>query len=527
MKYFNTTGPCLADRHYLLPPQPRLPQARTLIDQGRFFVLHAPRQTGKTTTLAALAGQLTREGRHLAVRFSCERARAAGDDYAAAERMVLQAIRERATAGNVPADQMPPDPWPETSPGSMLRRGLAVWAERCPLPLVLFFDEIDALRGDSLISVLSQLRDGYTARPAPFPHSVVLCGLRDVREYKAASGGDPDRLGTSSPFNIKAASLRLDDFTVDEVAELYEQHTSATGQKFTASAVQRAFEASQGQPWLVNALADETIQAMGIAPPEPITDAHMDQAVERLIVTRATHLDSLVARLHEPRIQRLIEPLIAGELPDQDATYHEDLSYARDLGLISRAQPVQVANPIYQEVILRVLAGNTESIVTAEPRSFVTAEGRLDFGRLLEEFVVFWKLHGEILSSRETYHEAACQLVFLGFLHRVVNGGGCIDREYGVGRGRIDVVVRWPCTDANGEPTSQWEAVELKVHHPGRRDPLPEGLTQLDGYLDRLGLDTGTLIIFDRRPNAQPLPDRTALGTARTPTGRQVTLLRA
>ncbi|WP_433173527.1 hypothetical protein [Actinoallomurus sp. CA-150999] len=525
MKYFNTAGPCLADRHYLLPPQPRLPRARTLIDQGRFFVVRAPRQTGKTTTLAALADQLTREGRHLAVRFSCEGARAAGDDYAAAERMVLQAIREGVIAGNVPADQMPPDPWPETSPGSMLRSGLTAWDRRCPLPLVLFFDEIDALQGNSLISVLSQLRDGYTTRPAPFPHSVVLCGLRDVRDYKAAPGGDPERLGTSSPFNITAASLRLDDFTIDEVTELYEQHTAATGQKFTPSATQRAFEASQGQPWLVNALAYETTRM--IPSPAPITDAHMAEAVERLIVTRATHLDSLVARLHEPRVQRLIEPLIAGELPDLDATYHEDLSYVRDLGLISRAQPVQVANPIYQEVILRVLAGDTESVVTAEPRSFVTGEGRLDFGRLLDEFVVFWKLHGEILSSRETYHEAACQLVFLGFLHRVVNGGGCIDREYGVGRGRIDVVVRWPCTDANGEPTSQWEAVELKVRHPGRADPLPDGLAQLDGYLDRLGLDTGTLVIFDRRPDAPPLPDRTALGTARTPTGRRVTLLRA
>lgn len=511
----------------MLPPQPRLPQARTLIEEGRFFVVHAPRQTGKTTTLAALAGRLTREGRHLAVRFSCERARAAGDDYAAAERMVLRAIRDAVIAGNVPADRMPPEPWPETSPGSMLRLGLTAWAGRCPLPLALFFDEIDALQGASLVSVLSQLRDGYTARPAPFPHSVLLCGLRDVRDHKAAAGGDPERLGTSSPFNIKAASLRLGDFTFDDVTELYGQHTSATGQEFTVSAVQRAFEASQGQPWLANALAYETTRVMGIAPPEPIGDAHMDRAVERLIVTRATHLDSLVARLHEPRVQRIIAPLIAGELPDQEATYDEDLSYVRDLGLISRAHPVQVANPIYQEVILRVLAGNTESVVAAEPHSFITGDGRLDFRRLLDEFVAFWKLHGEILASRQTYHEAACQLVFLGFLHRVVNGGGHLDREYGVGRGRIDIVIRWPFRRANGERASQWEAIELKVHHPGRRDPQPEGLAQLDRYLDRLGLNTGTLVIFDRRPSAPPLPERTGLDTARTPAGRRVTLLRA
>jgi hypothetical protein len=141
--------------------------------------------------------------------------------------------------------------------------------------------------------------------------------------------------------------------------------------------------------------------------------------------------------------------------------------------------------------------------------------------------MAFWKLHGEILATRETYHESACQLVFLGFLHRVINGGGWIDREYGLGKGRIDLVVRWPLTDAEGKRAWQWEAIELKVHHPGRPDPLEDGLTQLDHYLDRLGLDSGTLVVFDRRPSAPPLPERTALTTACTPAGRQVNLLRA
>jgi hypothetical protein len=57
-----------------------------------------------------------------------------------------------------------------------------------------------------LISVLRQLRDGYANRPKAFPHSLALIGLRDVRDYKVASGGS-DRLNTSSPFTIKAWSL--------------------------------------------------------------------------------------------------------------------------------------------------------------------------------------------------------------------------------------------------------------------------------------------------------------------------------
>ncbi|MGH3387671.1 MAG: nitroreductase/quinone reductase family protein [Actinomadura sp.] len=398
----------------MLPPGPRLPEARRLIDRGQYFVVRAPRQTGKTTTLLSLARELTAEGRYAALHFTCERAEAAGDDISAAELGILHSIRQATRFEELPAELLPPDPWPEAAPGSLLSEVLSVWAARCPRPLVLFFDEIDALRGASLVSVLRQLRGGFNGRPHGFPQSVVLCGLRDVRDYKAASGGDPNRLGTSSPFNVKVASFRLADFTFEQVTELYEQHTVATGQKFTPEALQRVFHASQGQPWLVNALAAEVVDELRVEPPEPITDDHMDQAVERLIVARATHLDSLVARLHEPRVKRFVQPLIAGSVPETDGTYNDDLAYLRDLGLVARTKTVQIANPIYQEVILRVLAEHTESVIDTDPRWFVTTEGRLDLPKLLEEFLSFWKLHGDVLSTRQPYHEAACQLVFMG-----------------------------------------------------------------------------------------------------------------
>ncbi|HEX6473117.1 MAG TPA: ATP-binding protein, partial [Streptosporangiaceae bacterium] len=230
-KYFNTAGPCFPDWHYMLPPEPRLPEARHLIERGQYFVVHAPRQTGKTTTLLALAEELTAEGRYAALYFSCERAEAAGDDDVRAQLDILAAIREARGFQSWPVELDPPENWPDAAPGSLLSAGLSVWAQRCPRPLVLFFDEIDALRGRSLISVLRQLRGGFTGRRQDFPHSVVLCGLRDVRDYKAAAGGDPNRLGTASPFNVKAESFRLGDFTFDQVVELYGQHTTVTGQE--------------------------------------------------------------------------------------------------------------------------------------------------------------------------------------------------------------------------------------------------------------------------------------------------------
>ncbi len=520
---FNTAGPCLPDLHYMIPAERRLPEAPGLVEQMGYFVVHAPRQTGKTTALRSLARQLTASGRYAALHFSCEEGEAAGDNYGSAQRAVLRTLALFAQL-DLPAELRPPPLTLEGDEGLLLTN-LSAWAQSCPRPLALFFDEIDALRGQSLLSVLRQLRAGYAQRPAAFPASVVLCGLRDVRDYKAASGGDPSQLGTASPFNIKVESLRLGDFSQEEVRELYTQYTAETGQSFSEPALARAFELTQGQPWLVNALAREITEKMAVPVSEPITADHVEQAKERLILARATHLDSLVARLYEPRVRRVLEPLLAGTFLEEGDTYLDDLQYVRDLGLCASGNPVRIANPIYREVIARVLAGGAESQILAEPKSFVLPDGRLDFDLFLREFAAFWRQHGEVLTAGVSYHEVAPQLVLMAFLQRVVNGGGFVEREYGVGRGRIDLLVRWPYV-AQGQRRWQFHALELKVWREQQADPVSEGLAQLDAYLERLGLSEGVLVIFDRRKQAGGRP-QSHFEQARTPSGRSVTLLRA
>jgi hypothetical protein len=524
MRFFNTAGPCEPDRHYTLPPEVRLAEARGLIDQGAYFVVHAPRQTGKTTTLQTIARALSAEGKYAALHFTCEMGEPAGDDFEKAHRGVLASIARRATF-HLP-EMLRPPPWPDSAATTVLLDGLTAWARTCPRPLVLFFDEIDALRGESLRSALRQLRAGYPDRPSDFPWSVVVCGLRDVRDYKMASGGDPNRVGTSSPFNINVKSMRLGDFTENEMRALYAQHTAETGQPFTEEALRRAFDVTQGQPWLVNALAREVVEEMRVMPPAPITEEHVEAAKERLILARATHLDSLVAKLSEPRVRRVVEPVMAGLSMIAD-TYNDDVAYVRDLGLIAKNSPVRIANPIYREVIVRVLSAVVEENVTAEPRSFILSDGGLDLGRILGEFTQFWIEHGEILAGALAYHEVAPQLVLMAYLQRVVNGGGYIDREYGVGRGRIDLCVRWPLRAPDGARAWQREALELKVWAKGKPDPLSRGLAQLEGYLDQLGLTHGVLAIFDRRPEALPIEERTRFEAARTAKGYEVTVLRA
>ncbi|MCA9704534.1 MAG: ATP-binding protein [Myxococcales bacterium] len=526
MRKFNVAGPCRSERHYMIPPERRLPGLVALVDEQAYFVVHAPRQTGKTTIVQALARRLTAEGRYAALHFSCEMGRPFDDDVEQATQAVWGAI-EDAAARDLPEALRPP-PTVDAAVGVFLHRQLSRWAGTCPRPLVLVFDEIDALAGSSLYSVLSQLRAGFSHRPATFPWSVILCGMRDVRDYKAASGGGPVRMGSSSPFNIKEQSIRLSSFTEAEVRELYAQHTADTGQAFTEEALACAWSLTQGQPWLTNALAREVVERGGVAPPGAIEPDHVLEAKERLILSRATHLDSLLARLREDAVRRVLEPVLAGGLPG-GATFDGDFEYVVDLGLVTPGLPVRIANPIYREIIVRVLATQAEAAVPAEPRRHVTPDGRLDLRALLEGFARFWREHGEVVAGRIDYPEVAPQLVLMAYLHRIVNGGGTVEREVGVGRMRIDLVVHWPYVSAEGQRETQRSAMELKVwrDRDKRGDPLAQGLVQLDEYLARLGLDEGVLVIFDCRSKAEAIEERTRFESARTPGGRAVTVLRA
>jgi type II secretory pathway predicted ATPase ExeA len=244
---------------------------------------------------------------------------------------------EMSVARTFPHLAAPRDRTASRNPRTAVIEALTALSARSDRPFVLFLDEADGLVGEAMVSFLTQLRSGYIARrEAPFPHSVVLVGMRAVRDYALTMEERRGLtwLGTTSPFNISAPAQTLPAFTAAEVDELLAQHTAATGQRFLPEAAARAFELSQGHPWLVNALADEAVRHEVRDRALPVTLAHVDTAKETIILDRRTHIDSLLARLHEPRVRRILDPMLAGDRVVGDAL-DDDFAYAKALGLIA------------------------------------------------------------------------------------------------------------------------------------------------------------------------------------------------
>jgi hypothetical protein len=402
----------------------------------------------------------------------------------------------------------------KNGPDAALAVALRGICETLSKPLVLFIDEIDALIGDVLVSVLRQLRSGYADRPRFFPISVVLCGVRDVRDYRIHQS-DGEIITGGSCFNIKAESLRLGDFSQNEIRELYEQHTEATGQTFDEDIYPKVWSLTHGQPWLVNALANQATSKIpeGRDRNNPITLDIIERAAEMLILERATHLDQLADKLREGRVRRVIAPMVSGEdwAKDMNETPSpDDVQYVIDLGLIRRLDaehgrtPV-ISNDIYKEIIPRELTVIMQDGMASRPAQpwYVEHDGKLGISKLLRDFQQFFRENVESWVEAFDYKEAGFQLLLQAFLQRVVNGGGLIEREYALGRGRVDLLVRWryPKDVPRREQKEQRVVIELKTIRKNRAPDavLSEGLKQTARYADESNADEAHLVICDER----------------------------
>ena len=541
MRFFNTEGPVRAEDHYAVPPLKRgnVGEILQLIRAKRYFVLHAPRQTGKTSALIALRDLLNSgdgapdgAGGFRCVDVNVEVGQVARDDTERGIRAIMGSLADSAM---LLGDDFPSDIWLDVlenmGPESALKGLLTRWCLANPTPLVLLIDEIDSLVGDTLLSVLRQLRAGYQQRPRGFPQSIVLCGVRDIRDYRIKSSSG-EVIAGGSPFNVAAKSLRLGDFTRKETRHLMLQHTLETGQRFTPAARKAVWEQTKGQPWLVNALCAGACfdSEAGRDRSRPIDVEDINTAREELILSRRTHLDQLAHKLEEERVRRVVEPILAGGDVEHSL---RDLEYARDLGLLAPDRPPRMANPIYAEVVPRELGYVLQDSLDVDDAWYVDAAGVVDLRKLLTAFATFYGEHaGHWLGRFKEYSEAAPQLILQAYLQRIVNGGGRIEREYGLGRGRTDLLVLWP--RAPGAPYDLWRrfVIECKVLRDSDRRSLEatveRGVEQTLGYMEQCNAEEGHLVVIDRRePSASAARNRalcevTPLGEERERDGRRV-----
>ncbi|MEE4358128.1 MAG: ATP-binding protein [Desulfococcaceae bacterium] len=491
-KFFNIAGPCQPDIHYMVNPLPRLSGVTELIDRREYFILHAPRQTGKTTYLYALMHQLNQKGKYTALQVNIQEA-ASGTSPEKAMKIAAGAIYFQAEK------YLPPDERPENTAeigqeefekGHSLRGYLKRWCQNNPKPVVLFIDEADSLMDDLFLTLLRQLRSGFEGRPQSFPQSVALVGLRDIRDYKIRIRPEKESMGTGSPFNVKSKSFFMGGFTFEETCGLLDEHKKESGQAFSTEIQKEIFRLSAGQPWLTNALANQIVfEILKNDCTKEITHDHVIQAKELLIQRRDTHLDSLIDKLNEAKIKPLAEAIISGNAPEFDSL-NDSVAYARDLGLIAPDPPVRFANPIYQEIIPRVLSFGFQEMLPqdiVQPQWYIK-ENRLDMDALLTAFQKFYRRHSESWLKKYSFRETGRQLLLMAFLQRIINSGGRIEREMAAGNGRCDLWIEY-----GGEE----HILELKLYHD--QFTREDGLEQIARYMDQMGVPVGNLIIFETR----------------------------
>ena len=485
----------------------------SLIADKRYFVLHAPRQTGKTTCLLALMHHLNARPTDRALYVNIEAAQAARGDVDRGMEAIVGAL---ASAAQVYWHDQALADWTRhhlrhsAARTDVLRSVLEHWSQtdaqhpEQPRPIVLLLDEVDALVGDTLISLLRQIRAGYAQRPGAFPQTIILCGVRDVRDYRIHTAHHEIITGGSA-FNIKAESLRLGNLGREETIALWQQHEAETGQQFDPAIWPELWADTEGQPWLVNALGHECTWKDKAARDRstPITLERYKAARERLIYSRTTHLHALSDKLREPRVNRVMAALLSGDATTEHFP-DDDVQYIEDLGLIRRKPELTISNRIYREVLPREITAPIQDVLHYPQPWFLTPQRTLDMQKLLSAFQQFFREHSDAWIEGFSFKEAGPQLLMQAFLQRIVNGGGRINREYGLGRKRTDLFIEWPIDEAQGYfGPVQRVVIELKLLTPktSLAAVLKDGVPQTVDYAQRCGADDAHLVVFDRRPN--------------------------
>ncbi len=486
-KFFNIAGPCRAHLHYMIDPLKRLKCVRKLIDGQQYFTLYGPRQTGKTTCLYALMEQLNRQGNYTALTVNIQTA-ANGRDTHEAMRMIAAAVYRQATL-NLQEPEWPMEMSEQNTRFDNLQDYLSDWARHNRKPIVLMLDEVDALNDAYFLALTRQIRSGFEGRPRGFPQSVALVGLRDVQDYEGHKQATrPDAPGMDTPFNVNSGAVRLGWFSAEEMDEFLSQHADATGQEFPDVLCEHLFDLTQGQPWMINALANLIVSdILGNDYYVKITEQHLHKALHLLLERRETHIDNLLKKLREPPVKLVIESIINGEAPDF-AQFKDALAYVRSQGIVTPKPPIRFANPIYQTLALKTMSS---VFLESLPTDLVNIESywlsnSIDMNNCLEEFQRFYRRFAQSWIERYEFKQAGQHLLFIAFLLRLTQEQAEFEWDMAIGNGRCCITMNYQ---------GQRNAFVLKLQQDNYS--REEGIQQTARYLKHMNLMQGYLLLFN------------------------------
>ena len=503
MKRFGTEGRLYLEDNYVVPRTEETADFTDRIKQGKYIVLFAPRQTGKTTFFRLALDTLTAEDpTYFPIQLNFEEY----EDSAPADfyRCFYNDLREEIEDVFQKRKEVPSETLGqflddvEIDDHVSMRRFFGKLAGFLKnQKVILLIDEFDAIPRDAVTGFLRSLRRIYLSGRTRCPHSVGIVGIKNIIQLNY------DR--SVSPFNIQQ-EFHLPNFTLEQVGELFEQYTDEVGQAFSPEVITAIHKQTGGQPVLVSRFGQILTEEMDTPKTETITMAHFTTAHAELLQERNTNIQHLTTNVQrDPRFEQLLMRIMErdegipfnprNDIMDELATY----------GVIKRGSDglCEILNPIYLYCILDVfkpLVNGLEQEYLSEDRDsdfrdYLTSTGQIEMVALLDNFRDFIARAGfRILQVPETPQESVGRHLLLAYLEAFVRRiGGMMHIEAQTGRGRMDLLI----THNNRK-----YIVETKVWRGNNR--YQAGKQQLAAYLTSERATEGYYVVFDHRKEAEP-----------------------
>ena len=507
MRYFETRGPVNAEDNYVVARLQETADFMRRVGLGRYIVLFAPRQTGKTTFFKTAVARLETEGTgaYLPIQLNFE----IYEDWGGSESEFYGVFYQRLCQelANVFRERQPP---PDPAALAAFLENTAI-TDRFSLlaffedlgrllgnqPVVLIIDEFDAIPPPAVKGFLRTLRHIYISGKPRCPHSVVIVGVKNITQLNY------DR--TISPFNIQD-EFHLPNFTLAQVQELLGEYTAEVGQAFAPAVIETLHRQTGGQPFLVNRLAQLLTEEMDIPKTETIHLGHFSNGHAQILHEQNVNIRHLTTNIRRnPRFQHRLMQIISYD-EGVDFNFDDDiLSELATYGVIRAGENAmcEIANPIYLYRILRTFQpfiNGLESDYYPQDvgngyHDYLTADGAIAMGRLLDNFRDFIARAGfRILQVPETPREYVGQYLLLAYLDQFVRQvRGAMHLEVQTGRGRADLVI-FHHGQKHIVETKIWQG-ELSYR---------AGKEQLSAYLKLEGVPAGYYVVFDHRETPVP-----------------------